>query len=324
MFKQLEEQPVIMFTGINAVEFRYTNYTDGKYPWQAYYNFPKFEFGLNYMDYGDPIFGKQISAIFGLNYPLLGERFRWSPGFGFGYATKHNSPGNDENKAVSTKISFAVELDFTYEIQTAGRNLIELLLGFRHASNGNIKKPNYGMNLVVAGISYHHDFNPSANAKIQHEDHKDLKKWNYSLAYISSWKDPKIERGHRLYEIQALSFIAAYRFSNINSFTAGMDGFLDSSQYEEYINQTKKTPPFDRNFDERQLAVTIGNTFHYDDLSIVMQAGLYVYRPYKFRPFSYQRYGFHYEIADWLILHAALKAYFGSADAMEFGIGMKL
>ncbi len=321
----VEDEVIIDFTGLSGFELRLTKYTDGSDPWESYHNFPKLEFGLTYFDYGVPDeFGQMITGVAGLNYPLLGENLKWSPGFGIGYSTKQYSENNRDNKEVSTKISFTTEFDVLYEIPLNNRSFLELALAFRHASNGNIKKPNQGMNFLVGGIAYHYDLRSSDRHKVNHESHPDHKTWNYNMIYAIGWKDPRVSPDNDLYRVHSVSFFGAYRFSNLNSFTLGLDGFLDTSQYQEYIYRKNEDPPFGENFDQKQLAFSFGNIFHFDRLSLITMAGLYLYRPYKFMPFSYQRYGFNYLLADRIILHSALKAYFGSADVIEFGVGVKL
>ena len=325
MFKYLKSQPWLDFTGLNGFELKATRHTRGNKAWEAYHNYPKLKVGISYFDYGLPEnFGQFITGVVGLNYSLFGsENFRWAPGFGLGYSSKYYTKENSINKAVSTKISFTAELDFIYQWQIGDKIQNEFSVAFRHASNGNIKKPNYGMNFVVAGLSINFDPKKRKNEYTSYEDHEELKTFKYYVIYTTGWKDPQFQQGNSLYQVQSLSVYAAYRFSNINSFLVGLDGFIDTSQYQEYINQTKDdSPPFDENnFDPKQLAFTIGNTFHFNKLGIIAQGGLFLYRPYRFMKFSYQRYGFQYTIGKHFVLHSALKAYFGSADVVEFGGG---
>jgi hypothetical protein len=324
MFKQLEEQSWLT-SGLYSLEAKVTLQTSGKKDWQAYHNYPRIKLGLSYTDYGDPeIFGRFFTGVTGLNYGIgNAKKFRIAPGFGLGYSTRHNTAENNENRAVSTKISFVAELDFVYDFRISEKFYNELILAFRHASNGNIKKPNYGMNFVQLGLSFNYEPKIKTIKKEKAEDSDELHRFKYYVIYTTGWKDPRVSRTNKLYQVQAISVFSAYRFSNVNSFTLGLDGFLDSSQYEEYIKQTKETPPFDpEEFDQRQLAFSFGNIFHFGRLGIVTQAGLFLYRPYDFMKFSYQRYGFQYTLFNHLVLHSALKAYFGSADLVEFGLGV--
>lgn len=330
MFKYLKSQPWLNFTGLQGVELKVTKHTRGDKAWHAYHNYPKLKLGLSYFDYGVPkYFGQYVTGVLGLNYGFWGTKnLRWTPGFGLGYNTKYYSPENKVNKAVSTRLVFCAELDLVYTWRLSDHLTNELSLSFRHASNGNFKKPNYGMNFVAAGLSINFDAEKIKKKSefFSHSDHEDIKTFRYFLIYTTGWKDPQFTRKNSLYQVQSLSLFAAYRFSNINSFLIGLDGFIDTSQYWEYINQTEdETPPFDEhNFDPKQLAFTIGNTFHFGRLGIIAQGGLFLYRPYKFMKFSYQRYGFQYSIGKHLVLQSALKAYFGSADVVEFGAGFTI
>jgi hypothetical protein len=327
MFKYLKSQPWLNYDGLQGVEFKVVKKTAGEKDWHYYHNYPDLKLALSYFDYGIPdVFGQYITAIAGLNYGYYGtKKLRLAPGFGLAYSTRYNTRTNQENKAVSTRISFAAELDFIYRWRLSDNITNDLSIAFRHASNGNIRKPNYGMNFVVAGLSVNFEPRLENPSKLTHDDHANRGKFSYYLVYSTGWKDPRIKRGNRLYHVQALSLFAAYRFSNINSFLFGFDGFIDTSQYYEYINQTNEEPPFDKDtFDPRQLAFTIGNTFHFGRLGIIAQGGLFLYRPYKFMKFSYQRYGFQYTVGKHVVLQSALKAYFGSADVVEFGLGFTL
>lgn len=327
MFRYLKSQPWLLFTGLQGAELMMTKKTAGEKAWHSYYNYPDLKLGLSYFDYGNPkVFGQFITGVAGLNFGFAGnKKITWSPGFGLGYSTRYFTEYNRENRAVSTRISFVAELDLKIPWELENGMVGSFNLAMRHASNGNIKKPNYGMNFVALGISAAYDPQRASGSYVDHNDSEELGEIHHFLVYSMGWKDPRVSLSNRLYQVQAISYFASYRFSNINSFLAGIDGMYDTSQYEEYINQTKETPPFDpEDFDKRQLAFTFGNIFHFGKLGIISQAGIFLYRPYDFMKFSYQRYGFQYAITDHVIAQSALKAYFGSADLVEFGLGVRL
>jgi hypothetical protein len=325
VFRQEINDPLLHLTHLRGMDLNFRSISKGKMAWEKHLNFPSREITLAWYDYGQPqVLGQSLMATFGLQFPVL-KKLKWSIGNGIAYSSKINHPlENPRNKAISTRISLAIKTDLQYPFRISPRLNGFGSFSFRHFSNGNIKKPNYGLNFLMASFGINYKLYKEKPKMVKNDSSHELsnERIRFHLMFNRGWKNPShfVETRFR---VNALSLFVSKKFTSVNSWTVGLDGFYDTSLYVEYWHQKDTKPPFEAdNFIKQQAGFTLGHLLHLGKFDFVTTAGYLFYLPYDFHSRLYQRYGFRYHPCRFVFANATLKAYRGTADLLEFGLGL--
>lgn len=139
---------------------------DGSKDWHSRYNFPVM--GLGYYTSNlsnNSIFG-HLHGLYGyFDAHFLPVHHRLNLGnriaFGLSYATQHHHPHtNSRNYMLSTHLNVFFQYDLLLRYQLTQHLDIALMAGFTHASNGNLKEPNKGANLLSSSIAARYRLRP--------------------------------------------------------------------------------------------------------------------------------------------------------------------
>lgn len=329
LFRYRQGTSILNFTDPYAVELYANLQTTGKRQWEKLYKHPQIGFAFTYYNYGVP---EELGEAFSLTSYIDNSLFknknsslRFSLGTGFVYHTNYYKPVTNElNKAIGSKVSFALRGNIRYEIKLKENIFLNFHLAFRHFSNGGLNKPNNGMNfpLLGAGIRYQPNKVNKITGPLQGED-KDTgidRNIRFNLKAAFGQKEVLlIDEKHPVY---SLVFYASKRLSPVSGVMVGVDGRWDSSLRNEFINDMT-TPP-EGDLDPKMAGLTIGHELYIGDLSFVFQLGRYVYQPYDLFPDFYQRYGLQYYLSKNISISGMLVAHTRTADYAEFGIGFHL
>jgi len=135
--------------------------TYGKHIWERSYGYPLLGISLWYSGLGrSPYLGDAYGLFPFINFPLArNDRvmvcFRF--GLGVGYLTKKfDRITNYKNTAIGSHFNAAANITFEGRYKIDHRLTASLGFGLQHFSNGSLKLPNYGLNilLVNAGLAY--------------------------------------------------------------------------------------------------------------------------------------------------------------------------
>ncbi|MEX2349761.1 MAG: acyloxyacyl hydrolase [Flavobacteriaceae bacterium] len=151
-------------TDFPEVGFQKTVYlTFGKYQdnnqqeWASRLNYPKTGFSLGFSDYGNSEqVGKSYSLLPYAEFRLFDSQ-KLNALFGLGasyHDVQYDIRENPNNKAVSTKFSWAFRGSLTYDWWYFEKSMLRLSLNYLHHSNGHVRLPNQGMNSFLLGVSY--------------------------------------------------------------------------------------------------------------------------------------------------------------------------
>ena len=113
-------------------------------------------FRLNNVD----TFGYSIALFPQVEIPILKNNklcLAAKMGYGINFNTKEfNSFKNFDNRAISSPLNFALDAGLLLQYKMNNKNEIGLSSGLYHVSNGSLKMPNGGINIVYTGFQYHH------------------------------------------------------------------------------------------------------------------------------------------------------------------------
>jgi hypothetical protein len=121
--------------------------------WRRYYNYPNYGVTYMYKTYNNPdVLGDSHSITSFLQLSFLPKRRCFDIGFkglaGFGYFTKQYDPVlNPTNQAISAKFNITAETRLYAKVRVKPV-YFEYSFGLNHSSNGLVKSPNLGINVV--------------------------------------------------------------------------------------------------------------------------------------------------------------------------------
>lgn len=148
--------------------------TDGSKDWHARYNYPVMGLGYYRSNLSNnSIFG-HLHGLYGyFDAHFLPAHHRLNVGnritFGLSYATKHHHPhANARNYMLSTHINVLFQYDLLLRYQLTQQLDIALMAGLTHASNGNLKEPNKGANLLSGSIAARYRLRPFGPSMAEH------------------------------------------------------------------------------------------------------------------------------------------------------------
>lgn len=125
--------------------------------WAFRLKYPKTGFSLGVSDYGNSErTGRSYSLLPYAEFGLFGSQ-KLNALFGLGasyHDVQYDIRENPNNKAVSTKFSWAFRGSLTYDWWSFEKSMLRLSLNYLHHSNGHVRLPNQGMNSFLMGISY--------------------------------------------------------------------------------------------------------------------------------------------------------------------------
>jgi len=116
----------------------------------------------------------------------------------------------------------------------------------------------------------------------------------------------------RINKVSALQFGTDVFFSN---FLKAHIAFKGASFPEEDISGDE---------DYRRVGVFAGHELFINKLSVISQVGYYVYYPFDFEGRVYLRAGFKYYFTNRFFTNIAIKSHGAKAEAIEFGVGVRL
>ena len=311
-------------------ELYINKHTYGHKSWESLFNYPDIGFSLGYYDYGNPVLGKTFSGISYFDFYLNKTRpsphnFKIRIGAGLGYNTHpYDASTNNKNNVLSTSYTFAMQTRLTYEFTSRNNWKFSVAPNITHYSNGAVRKPNKGINLVLIqfgvgkhigrkDISYQHI--PSG---VQSETDKSFR---YNIAVYTGLKANKVGGG--AFPFFTLNNYIDKRLNTKSAINGGIDLFYSLALKEAIENDDTFT---DENApDFKRIGLTLGHELFISRISILVQFGYYVYRPYKAVETIYQRYGLKvYTNNNKLFFALNLKTHGAVAEMAEFGIGTRL
>ncbi|HYW96730.1 MAG TPA: acyloxyacyl hydrolase, partial [Bacteroidales bacterium] len=133
--------------------------------WHRYYHSPQTGFGVYHSGLGNhEVYGTTTGffAFFRTGILPLHGRFRLtqSTGAGLAYLDKRFNLENDYfNRAIGSHVNVFLKFTTAFSWQLTSRLKIDAGGSFIHMSNGNIKTPNFGLNLITAqtGLTWNLD-----------------------------------------------------------------------------------------------------------------------------------------------------------------------
>ena len=297
----------------------------GEKPWQSRYNYPDVGAMLLYLNYKNPAMGKSIALIpnykFHFTHPekILNGHFRIGLGPAY-HTTPYDKEDNNKNHALGSSFSYGIILGAEISARLNTRITLSTGLSLTNFSNGSIKKPNTGVNVLswTSGLRYTFGEIP----KIYLKDTTEALysgNWRFTTVLTTGMSETlKIRTGS--YPFFNIQMAADKQLDQKRRVSAGIEYFHTISLREEIKNDywlEGETPDFKR------MAIVVGYEQLFNRLSAIGQAGYYIYSPYKpFDPF-YVRIGLRYALTTHILAGVGVKSHYFKAEAAEWSVGYR-
>ncbi|WPP50185.1 acyloxyacyl hydrolase [Catalinimonas niigatensis] len=302
----------------------YIRNTYGAKYWEQAYGYPDLGISFSYQNYLNPILGKSLAIVPFLNLYLYRGKISslsGSLGTGLAYHTNpHDQKNNNSNLALGSSFSAALYIALKYQVSITNDLSAGMFVHMDHYSNGAIRKPNSGINLIQTGASFSFNFQKQGH-QFQKWPKKTLTNKKFYLTLLPSISFKEVGRGggviHPSYNLNVSINHPLSWFHTINF---GVDGFYDIA-LKKWIEED--TPGNTTDF--KSAAITLGHQLMIGKISFLTQLGYHVYRPYTglYSDF-YQRYGLRIHLHPHIAVSGSLKTYLGKAEHVEWGLLFRL
>ena len=308
-----------------AFELNLTKQTKGNKSWQQEYKYPQVGYSLYYYAF-DP--SKSVGNALGLLihagkkiYRTKRSNLQWRMGCGLAYVNKtFDVENNFKNNVISEKVNFTLNGQLNYNFQITSKVLFNLGLGLTHISNGALKRPNFGINLPTMHVGI--GIKISKDEEYKKDSVKIFRrKTYYHVSPFMGLKEVYPVNGPK-YFVGGINAVVERRVNRKSGLHIGLDFSYDHSKKSEIKNDTLNLNNVFLN--RAQAAVLIGHELYLNKLSLLTQAGIYLYDPTHLNNAFYEKVGLKYYVTEKIFVNTTLKIHFGVADWIEWGVGARL
>jgi hypothetical protein len=301
--------------------------SNGYHYWEQQHKYPLKGISLLYSDLGGARYlGKVVAVIPYLNFRLTkGNRidlfFRF--GAGVGYLTKHfERTENYKDIAIGSHFNAAIQMMYEMRWKPFKRLDVTAGLGLTHFSNGAIKTPNLGINILTLSAGCAWKLNKEQAQKIAPDAILDVThKWEFCLYGIFGFSELYAAYGPKYYAyIFSGTALHTIGFRHKRWMGAGVDVFYDEANVESL---KRLGTPVTHRAEVIRPGVNFTHKMDFSRLSLLMQLGVYVYTKFKKDGILYDRLALQYRFGKHYLVHLGLKTHLFTADMIEYGVGYR-
>jgi len=315
-----------------AFEFSIEKATWGKNRWEAVYAYPIIGLSVWYSPLGGfEEVGSAIAIYPFINFPLVKDEkqsLNFRLGIGLSYLTNHfHQTKNYKNFAIGSHLNVAGSLYLEYRRKVSKMITLSAGAGLTHFSNGAMKTPNFGMNLVTANIgmtAYLKTPNPQLNNKILPElypfEFDGKKSLDFDVSISLGMKDMTQQVGER-FLVYALAANIFKQISWKSKFGIGIDLTYDAS--DKYLLEWNGDPA-ENNWQILKPGINAAYQLIISRISFVFNFGFYLAGKERSEGDIYQRLTLRYLFTDQFFAKIAISSNWGKAEYIGFGIGYQL
>ncbi|MDG2332345.1 MAG: acyloxyacyl hydrolase [Flavobacteriales bacterium] len=277
-----------------------------------------------YLNTGNP---KQIGHCFGL-YPNIRFKLglgKFAPrlkfGGGIGYVQKpFDQVTNNKNVTIGTHINSIINVAIEGEISIK-LQFIKYGIAITHFSNASFNSPNLGINIPTVYVGFAVG-NP-ANEELEIPNHSNYT--NDKSLFIRAHEvflfggARQVSLHHpKKYLVGSLGFQYLHQFSPKFAWCSGIDVFANPSLLA--ATESGSNP----NLMSLQIGGFGGLELKFNDNSVFLQQGVYLFSEYKENGPLYQKIGYRKRFAKTgIVASLGIKTHFGIAEYIELGIGYR-
>ncbi|WP_422083690.1 acyloxyacyl hydrolase [Ulvibacterium sp.] len=306
----------------------YNQKTFGDKEWQQLYNYPDIGYSFVYQNMNNSSLGENFGLYAHYNFHFFKRNLQFRIGQGVAYNTNpYDKTQNFRNNAYGSHL-----LSSTYLMLNYHKENIFKRLGFKagislvHYSNANFKAPNTSTNTFAfnAGLTY--TLGGIGEVEyIRREKEKVTEPVRYNIALRMGLNESDvIDLGQ--YGFFIISGYADKRLGRKSAIQLGADVFFSNFLKELIRFQSTSFPEMEvgEGTDYKRVGVFLGHELFINKISVVTQLGYYVYYPFDFEGRIYNRIGLKRYFGKKVFGALTLKSHGAKAEALEFGVGIRL
>lgn len=307
----------------------YNRKTYGSKEWEALYNYPDYGASFIYQDMNSETLGKNYGLYAHYNFYFLNRNIQFRVGQGIAYTTNaYDKEVNFRNNAYGSDFLSSTYLMLNYHKENLFKGLgFKTGISLVHYSNANFRAPNTSTNTFAlnAGFIYDLDGGKEINYIPKSVTKKVKEPIKYNIVLRSGINESDVI-GTGQYGFVILSAYADKRLGRKSAIQLGTDVFFSNFLKELIRFQATSFPEMDVSLDDdyKRVGVFLGHELFINRMSVITQLGYYVYYPFDFEGKVYNRVGLKRYFGDKVFGAITLKSHGAAAEAVEFGIGIRL
>lgn len=304
--------------------------TYGFEDWEQRFNFPDYGVSFAYQNLKNNVLGNVGSVYAHYNFYFFKRHLVFRIGQGLAFTDNpYDKENNFRNIAFGTHFMSATYLMLNYKRERIFDNFgLQTGLSLLHYSNGNIKAPNASINSITfnLGITYNLDKEElEYQNTLDANDRKFSQPIKYNFAFRTGINESDIVDSGQ-YPFYIFSAYADKRINRKSAVQLGTDVFFSNFLKELIYYRSVSFPEenLSGNEDYKRVGLFAGHELFINKTSLVTQFGYYVYYPYDFEGRTYFRIGLKRYFSNKWFGALTLKSHGAKAEAIEFGIGVRL
>ncbi|NAS13960.1 acyloxyacyl hydrolase [Poritiphilus flavus] len=303
--------------------------TFGEESWQQSYNYPDSGFSFIYQGMNNPTLGENFGLYAHYNFYFFKRNLQFRIGQGIAYNTNpYDKNENFRNNAYGSHLLSTTFLMLNYHKEKLFRNLgVKAGISLVHYSNANFRAPNTSTNTFAfnAGIVYSLEEDWDKGYLVQDKPEKITERIKYNIAFRTGLNESDVINSGQ-FPFYIISAYADKRLGRKSALQIGTDIFFSNFLKELIRFQAISFPEMnvDADTDFKRVGLFLGHELFINKMSVVTQLGYYVYYPFDFEGRMYNRIGLKRYFGDRWFGAVTLKSHAAKAEAVEFGVGVRL
>lgn len=302
--------------------------TFGTEDWQQRFNYPDYGASFIYQNLKNDILGNNFGLYAHYNFYFFNRNVMFRVGQGIAYNTNpYDRVENHKNIAFGSRLLSSTYVMINYKKERLF-DRFGLQAGFSliHYSNANVKAPNTSINTIALnlGLNYNIDEEDSEYEDTL-SDEKFTESIKYNLAFRTGINQSDII-GSGQFPFYVLSAYADKRLNHVSAIQLGADVFFSNFLKELIYFKSVSFPEDNISGDEdfKRVGVFVGHELFINKMSLETQLGYYIYYPFDFEGRTYVRIGLKRYFGKKFFGAMTLKSHGFRAEAVEFGLGVRL
>ncbi len=301
--------------------------TFGKAYWEQEYNYPDWGISLGYQNFNSEVLGENFSVYGHYNFYFLSRKLQLRIAQGVGVNTNpFDLDTNFKNNAYGSRVLASTYLLLNYQQKNIYKGFgLQAGLSFMHHSNGSFRAPNSGTNLFALNIGVVYDFDTTEAQYIPLKEKQDFNEPLHYNIFVRGGVNEGDIIGLGQHPFLVLGGFVDKRISYKSTFQFGAEVFFSKFLEKEIEYRVLAFSDDDlAGTDYKRVAVFAGYELRISRFAIPIQFGYYVYWPSEYELPVYERIGAKYYFTDAIYGTATVKAHAANAEAIEFGVGIRL
>ncbi len=316
----ITEHPTGFILGFNRKTY-------GEKEWEQLYNYPDWGGSFVYQDTRNPTLGNTYGLYAHYNFYFLKRNLQLRIGQGIAYATNpYDRVGNFRNNAYGSRFMSSTALMLNYQRERIFKNLgVQAGISVLHYSNANVRAPNTSTNTLAFNLGLVYSLGDESVAYMTTEKQKVTEPFRYNLVFRSGINESD-NIGAGQFPFYIVSAYADKRLGRKSALQLGTDVFFSNFLKELIRYQSISFPEnnVSPDTDFKRVGVFLGHELFISRLSVITQLGYYVYYPFDFEGRVYNRIGLKRYFGKKWFGAITLKSHAAAAEAVEFGVGIRL